>query len=199
MKAVIVYLVIINIAAFCLYGLDKSAAINQKQRIPNRVLLGIAVIGGSIGALAGMYTFRHKTKKWYYTITVPVILLLQIAAVMFLLSGCGGETGYKQISQDEAMQMMQEQSDYLIVDVRRPDEFEESHIPGAINVPNETIEDEMPEALPDKDQMLLIYCRRGNRSKEASQKLADMGYTNVYEFGGIESWEGEVEKGGEDF
>ena len=85
MKAVIIYLVIINTAAFCLYGIDKSAAIKQRQRIPNKVLLGMAVIGGSIGALAGMYTFRHKTKKWYYTVTVPVILLIQIAAAVLLL------------------------------------------------------------------------------------------------------------------
>ena len=90
------------------------------------------------------------------------------------------------------MQMMQEESGYLIVDVRRPDEFAEGHIKGAINVPNETIEGEQPEALPDPDQLLLIYCRSGNRSKEASQKLADMGYTNVYEFGGINTWQGEI-------
>lgn len=157
------------------------------------MLLGTAVIDGSIGAFAGMYIFRHKTKKWYYTLTVPVILIIQIAAAVFLLSGCGS-AGYKQISQDEALQMMQEQSDYLIVDVRRPDEFAEEHIAGAINVPNETIEDEMPEGLPDKEQILLVYCRSGRRSKEASQKLADMGYTNVYEFGGINTWEGEIEK-----
>ena len=189
------YLVIINIAAFILYGVDKSAAIKGKSRIPNRVLIGMAVIGGSIGALAGMYAFRHKTKKKYYTITVPVILLVQIAAALLLLCSCGSGASYTQITQDEAMQMMQEESGYLIVDVRRPDEYAEEHIAGAINVPNETIEDEAPEALPDKEQLLLVYCRRGNRSKEASQKLADMGYTNVYEFGGIETWEGETVKG----
>lgn len=194
MKLAVIYLVMINIAAFCMYGIDKSAAIKQKQRIPNKVLLGVVVIGGSAGALAGMYMFRHKTKKWYYTMTVPVMLIIQIAAAVFLLSGCGS-AGYEQISQDEAMKMMQEESGYLIVDVRRPDEFAESHIAGAVNVPNETIEDEMPEALPDREQMLLIYCRTGRRSKEASQKLADMGYTNVYEFGGINTWEGETETG----
>jgi len=81
----IIYLVIINITAFCLYGVDKSAAIKQMQRIPNKVLLGMAVIGGSVGALAGMYTFRHKTKTWYYTVTVPVILLIQITVAVLLL------------------------------------------------------------------------------------------------------------------
>lgn len=85
MKGVVIYLVIVNVAAFCMYGMDKSAAIKQKQRVPNKVLLGIAVIGGSVGALAGMYTFRHKTKKWYYTVTVPAILLIQIVAVVLLL------------------------------------------------------------------------------------------------------------------
>ena len=194
MKYAVIYIIIVNIAAFCLYGIDKSAAIKQKQRIPNRVLLLTAVFGGSLGALAGMYTFRHKTKKWYYTITVPALLLIQITAAVLLLTSCGGAT-YTQISQDEAMQMMQDESDYLIVDVRRPDEFAEGHIAGAINVPNEEISDEMPELLPDKNQLILIYCRSGNRSKEASQKLADIGYTKVYEFGGINTWEGEIVTG----
>ncbi len=194
MKYAVAYIIIVNILAFCLYGMDKSAAIKQKQRIPNRVLLLTAVFGGSLGALAGMYTFRHKTKKWYYTITVPALLIIQIAAAVLLLNSCGGAS-YNKISQDEAMQMMQEQTDYLIVDVRRPDEFAEGHIAGAINVPNEEITDEMPELLPDKEQILLIYCRSGNRSKEASQKLAEIGYTNVYEFGGINTWEGEIVTG----
>ena len=197
LQAGIIYFAFINILAFCLYGLDKSAAVKHKQRIPNRVLLGMAVIGGSAGALAGMYTFRHKTQKKYYTVTVPLILLLQIAAAFLLLSGCS-TASYRQISQDEAVEMMQEQQDYLIVDVRRPDEFTEGHIAGAVNVPNETIEDVAPDALPDKEQTLFIYCRSGNRSKEASQKLADMGYTNVYEFGGISTWEGEIVKGEEE-
>ena len=197
LRGAAVYIALINILTFIVYGLDKSAAVKQKQRIPNRVLLGLAAIGGSAGALAGMYTFRHKTQKKYYTITVPLLLILQIAAAVMLLSGCGSAS-YTQISQDEAMKMMQEQTDCLIVDVRRPDEFAEGHIAGAVNVPNETIEDEAPEALPDKEQTLLVYCRSGNRSKEASQKLADMGYTNVYEFGGINTWEGEIVIGEEE-
>ena len=197
LRGAAVYIALINILTFIVYGLDKSAAVKQKQRIPNRVLLGLAAIGGSAGALAGMYTFRHKTQKKYYTITVPLLLILQIAAAVMLLSGCGSAS-YTQISQDEAMKMMQEQTDYLIVDVRRPDEFAEGHIAGAVNVPNETIEDEAPDALPDKEQTLLVYWRSGNRSKEASQKLADMGYTNVYEFGGINTWEGEIVIGEEE-
>ena len=197
LQAAAIYIALINILTFFVYGLDKSAAVKQKQRIPNRVLLGLAAIGGSAGALAGMYTFRHKTQKKYYTVTEPLLLILQIAAAVMLLSGCGSAS-YTQISQDEAMKMMQEQTDCLIVDVRRPDEFAEGHIAGAVNVPNETIEDEASDALPDKEQTLFIYCRSGNRSKEASQKLADMGYTNVYEFGGINTWEGEIVTGEEE-
>ena len=82
----IAYLVIINIVTFCLYGIDKSAAVKEKWRIPNHVLLGLAAVGGSIGAWAGMYTFRHKTQKWYYTITVPVMLLLQITLIALLIN-----------------------------------------------------------------------------------------------------------------
>ena len=135
-------------------------------------------------------------KKRHKSLIFRTTLLVQIVIALLLLSGCSSG-GYKQISQEEAALMMQEQSGCLIVDVRRPDEFAEGHIPGAINVPNESIEDEMPEDLPDKEQVLLIYCRSGNRSKEASQKLAAMGYTNVYEFGGIKTWEGEVVTGDE--
>lgn len=84
MTILAIYLLVINIAAFCMYGIDKSAAVRQKSRIPNRVLLGMAVIGGSVGALAGMHVFRHKTQKWYYTITVPLIMLIQIAAIIYI-------------------------------------------------------------------------------------------------------------------
>jgi rhodanese-related sulfurtransferase len=87
---------------------------------------------------------------------------------------------------------MAEKSGYQIIDVRREDEFSQGHIPGAICIPNESINYDMPEELPDPDQMLLVYCRSGRRSKEAAQKLADMGYTNVLEFGGIITWTGSV-------
>lgn len=80
---------------------------------------------------------------------------------------------------------MGKDDDHIVVDVRRADEYAAGHIPGAILIPNEEIGTEQPAELPDLDQIILIYCRSGNRSKQASQKLADMGYTNVYEFGGI--------------
>ncbi len=102
---------------------------------------------------------------------------------------------YTQITQEEAMEMMTRDDGHVIVDVRRQYEYDESHIPGAILIPNESIETEPPEELPDPDQIILVYCRSGRRSKEASQKLADMGYTNVYEFGGIITWPGEIVTG----
>ena len=100
---------------------------------------------------------------------------------------------YTQISQDEAKEMMAKDDGHVIVDVRREDEYAEVHIPGAILIPNESITDAPPEELPDREQIILVYCRSGRRSKEAAQKLADLGYSNVYEFGGIIDWTGETE------
>ncbi|MBQ3378793.1 MAG: rhodanese-like domain-containing protein [Clostridia bacterium] len=99
---------------------------------------------------------------------------------------------YTQISQEEAKLMMEENDGLIIVDVRRQDEYDGGHIPNAVCIPNESIENEMPAGLPDKQQVILVYCRSGNRSKQAAQKLADMGYANVYEFGGIIDWTGDV-------
>ena len=99
---------------------------------------------------------------------------------------------YRQVSQQEAQSMMASEAGYVIVDVRRQDEFASGHIPGAICIPNESIVVKQPAELPDLDQLIMVYCRSGNRSKQASQKLADMGYTNVVEFGGINTWPGEI-------
>ena len=120
-------------------------------------------------------------------------------AIMVLLSGCAQPTGssaasYKQITQEEAKEMMTKNDGHIVVDVRRQDEYDEGHIPGAVLIPNESITDKQPDELPDLNQTILVYCRSGRRSKEASQKLADMGYTHVYEFGGINTWTGEVVK-----
>ncbi len=90
--------------------------------------------------------------------------------------------------------MMETESDYIILDVRRPDEFAAGHIPNAVNIPNESIGDAEIAELPDKDQLILVYCRSGNRSKQASEKLVKLGYTNIVEFGGINDWQGEIEK-----
>lgn len=116
------------------------------------------------------------------------------ALLAALLAACGvsSKTSYRQITADEAAQMMQEETDFVLLDVRTQEEYVSGHIPGAICIPNETIgSEEIPE-LPDKDQLILVYCRSGNRSKQASQKLAEQGYTNVVEFGGINGWTGEI-------
>jgi|GEM_PF-118241 len=103
-------------------------------------------------------------------------------------------SSYTQITQEEAREMMKKDDGHVIVDVRRQDEYDEGHIPDAILIPNENIGTERPEELPDLDQIIMVYCRSGRRSKEAAQKLFDMGYTNVYEFGGIIDWTGDIMK-----
>ena len=124
---------------------------------------------------------------------IPILL----SALMF--TGCAGTSNnqtntYRQITMDEAVDMMAQETGYIILDVRRPDEFAAGHIPNAINVPNETIgTSELPE-LPDKNQLIMVYCHSGRRSKEASEKLVKLGYTNIVEFGGILDWKGEIEK-----
>ena len=124
--------------------------------------------------------------------------LFSLILGMIILAGCAApkaEASYRQISMDEAIAMMEEASGYVILDVRTSEEFAEKHIPNAINIPNEAIGTaDIPE-LPDKDQLILVYCRSGNRSKQASEKLAALGYTNVVEFGGINSWPGETVSG----
>ena len=125
------------------------------------------------------------------------ILLILIAAL--LLTGCGvaaeQEASYRQINMEEAAEIMEKESGYIILDVRTPEEFAEKHIPGALNIPNEAIgTEEIPE-LPDKQQLILVYCRSGNRSKQASEKLVAQGYTNIVEFGGINDWTGETVAG----
>ena len=114
------------------------------------------------------------------------------------LTGCAvpqGQTNrYRQITMDEAVIMMEREQGYIILDVRRPDEFAVGHIPNAINVPNESIGTDEISELPHKDQLIMVYCRSGRRSKEASEKLVNLGYTNIVEFGGILDWKGDIEK-----
>ena len=120
------------------------------------------------------------------------LIALAIAAITLIFGGCAQASGYRQITQEEAQKIMQSESGYIILDVRTAQEFSGGHIPNAVNVPNESIETETPKELPDKNQMILVYCRSGRRSKQAAQKLADMGYTDVREFGGINTWQGET-------
>ena len=127
--------------------------------------------------------------------------LIPFLLSLLLLAGCaapvGSEASYQQISMDEAIAIMESESDYIILDVRTTEEFADKHIPDAINIPNETIGTEDIPELPDKDQLILVYCRSGNRSKQASDKLVGLGYTNIVEFGGINDWPGETVSDGE--
>ena len=142
---------------------------------------------------------RKLTEKQFGKYVVVILLL----TVMLALAGCAKgmildgpdmerKPEYTQIDQETAKEMMTRDDGHIIVDVRRQDEYDTGHIQGAICIPNESIETEPPEELQDFEQVILVYCRSGRRSKEAAQKLADIGYRNVYEFGGIIDWTGET-------
>lgn len=139
--------------------------------------------------------------KRFTRILLPAVIAL---TAVLIFTGCGSSADdktagdkktYRQVSPEEAAAMMEEETDYIILDVRTQEEYETAHIPGAICIPNETIGTGDIPKLPDKDQLILVYCRSGNRSKQASEKLAKQGYTNIVEFGGINSWTGETVSG----
>lgn len=123
---------------------------------------------------------------------------MKLLAVMMMLLGCTAapinnkEKGYEQMKMADAMKYMQENDDYILVDVRRQDEFDAGYIPGAICIPNESITDQEIPELPDKDAKILVYCRSGNRSVQATEKLVKLGYTNLVEIGGIMDYTGEI-------
>ena len=125
----------------------------------------------------------------------PIVILILVA--LLALSGCGGtevENTYQQITQEKAKEIMETQNP-IILDVREQDEFDAGHIHGALLLPVGTISGKTAAAvIPKLDSVVLVYCRSGNRSKTASSALADLGYTNIYEFGGINTWPYEVEK-----
>lgn len=124
--------------------------------------------------------------------------LFSLLLVFFLLSGCAAsprKPSYRQITMAQAAAIMESESGYILLDVRTAAEFAEKRIPGAINIPNESIGTDPLPQLPKKDQPILVYCRSGNRSKQASEKLAALGYTNVVEIGGINSWTGQTVSG----
>ena len=136
-----------------------------------------------------------------------ILLALAIITVATVFAGCTQKTNteqteatqvnigtYYQIPQDEAKRIMDEESDYIIVDAREQSEYDEGHIKGAIVIPYTEIEQKAEELLPNKTQLILVYCRSGRRSKIAAQSLANMGYKNVKEFGGIIDWQYEIEK-----
>lgn len=124
--------------------------------------------------------------------------ILPLLFLLVLLIGCGKEKAdstYQQISQQQAHEMMQQEG-VVVLDVRQQQEYDTGHIPGAVLLPVGSINDESAaEVIPTKDTVVLVYCRSGNRSKVASAALAELGYTGIYEFGGISSWPYEVEQG----
>lgn len=99
---------------------------------------------------------------------------------------------YQEMNQEQAMQILAENTDLILLDVRTAEEYAGGHIPNALNLPNEDIQSIEPDILPDKEQLILVYCRSGNRSGQAVRKLVDMGYTNVYNIGGINTWTGDI-------
>lgn len=130
-----------------------------------------------------------NTKGW--------LIMFLISVSVFGLFSCGGSNGsasYEQISQKEAKEIMDTVSDYIIIDARTEEEFAEGHIKGAILIPEYEIAEKAPSLIPQKDALILVYCRSGRRSKIASEELVKLGYTNVKEFGGIIDWQYEIVK-----
>lgn len=147
---------------------------------------------------------RLKVQKMRISKNIRIFSLL--LCLIFLIVGCKSNTendkvdeeeidSYQQISQEKAKEMMDSEQELAILDVRTLEEYEEGRISGARLLPNEEISEEtVIEKFPDKEEVILIYCRSGNRSKQAAEKLVSYGYTNVYEFGGIITWAYEIEK-----
>ena len=129
-------------------------------------------------------------------IIILIILVVIIGGVIMLNKNTEKETTnqIQYVSMDEITTIMVENTNYIILDARTIEEYNEGHIPNAICIPNETIDETVTTKLPNKDQLILIYCRSGNRSKQAALKLQQLGYTNLIEFGGIIDWSGEMEK-----
>ena len=124
------------------------------------------------------------------------LIILLALALPFGCVGCsdGGSATYDQISGAEAKALMDSESGYIIIDARTQEEYEQGHIPGAVLIPEYEIADRAEKELPDKAQLILVYCRSGRRSKIAAEELVKLGYTNVKEFGGIIDWEYEIVK-----
>ena len=136
------------------------------------------------------------SKKFIFCI---LIIFLIVGGIILIFNkkdkNIENEAEIKYVSMDDIVQIMNENEDYIILDVRTAIEYNEGHIPNAICIPNETIDNSIFDELQNKDQLILIYCRSGNRSKQAALKLKKLGYTNLIEFGGIIDWKGEIVKG----
>ncbi len=129
-------------------------------------------------------------KKVICVILLSVILIGVVLVLSMKDRNQENKQAIRYVSMDKIKEIMNENTDYIILDARTIEEYNEGHIPNAICIPNETIDKSVITKLPKKDQLILIYCRSGNRSKQAATKLANLGYTNLVEFGGIIDWEG---------
>lgn len=127
-------------------------------------------------------------------ILIIIIILITIFIVINTNKEKKEDIEIKHVTMKEIVKIMEENEDYIILDVRTKEEYNEGHIPNAICIPNETIGNNEIKELPNKDQLILVYCRSGNRSKQAAEKLKKLGYTNIIEFGGIVDWQGKLEK-----
>ena len=126
-----------------------------------------------------------------------IVCLILVTISLLAVTACGGaegELGYEQITAEEAKAIMDTETDYIIIDARTEEEFAEEHIEDAILIPEYEIADRAEAELPDKDALILVYCRSGRRSKIASEELVKLGYTDVREFGGIIDWPYEIVK-----
>ena len=134
------------------------------------------------------------SKIIYVILIIAVIIVSAIILLNRTDKNIPKESIIKYVSMDEIGQIMNKNKDYIILDVRTIEEYNEGHIPNAICIPNQTIGSNEINELPNKEQLILIYCRSGNRSKQAAEKLKNLGYANLVEFGGIIDWKGEIVK-----
>ena len=134
-------------------------------------------------------------KKIILIIIILTIIIIGVVCIMNRKErNIENEVIIKHVSMNDIVQIMEENENYIILDVRTQAEYNQGHIPNAICIPNETIDENVVNKLPDKNQMILVYCRSGNRSKQAAEKLKKLGYTDLIEFGGIIDWKGEIER-----
>ncbi len=151
------------------------------------------------GLLAGYFVYQRlqvELHTYENGRSVSIIGGADGPTSIFLAGKIGDEketASFTSVTMEEAKAIFAVPGDYIILDVRRPDEYAQGHIPGAVNVANESLGNEEPDELPDKEQTIYVYCRSGRRSQEAASKLAALGYTKIVECGGILDWTGDVE------
>lgn len=169
-----------------------NEGIAKRMKKRTKVIIGIVAVIGVLAIVGSRYIAAFQERA-----AISIIGGADGSTAIFVagkVQGGDKQVVYTSITMDEAREIFQTEGEYLILDVRRADEFAEGHIPGAINIANEDIKSFEPKELQDKEQTIYVYCRSGNRSKQAATKLAAMGYTNIVEFGGIIDWTGDIEK-----